>query len=111
MGISKGEENSFGNFWAQISPENPNTSEIMKTLLQIKILFIDAKQKGELSSLYTINKELQGQIDDLRESLEHVNNRPVLNQEKDLEPFKAQTQQRIQDLVKEIDECIALINA
>jgi hypothetical protein len=28
-----------------------------------------------------------------------------------LEPFKAQTQQRIQDLVKEIDECIALINA
>lgn len=70
-----------------------------------------AKQKGELSSLYTINKELQGQIDDLRESLDHVNNRPVLNQEKDLEPFKAQTQQRIQDLVKEIDECIALINA
>lgn len=70
-----------------------------------------AKQKGELASLYTINKELQAQIDDLTEKLQHSNPTQILDQEPDQEVFKVKTQQRIQDLVKEIDECIALLNS
>ena len=70
-----------------------------------------AKQKGELASLYTINKELQAQIDDLTEKLQHRNSPQILDQEHDQEVFKVKTQQRIQDLVKEIDECIALLNS
>ena len=70
-----------------------------------------AKQKGELASLYTINKELQAQIDDLTEKLQHRNPPQVLENEPDQEVFKVKTQQRIQDLVKEIDECIALLNS
>ncbi|MEY4329791.1 MAG: hypothetical protein RL609_539 [Bacteroidota bacterium] len=70
-----------------------------------------AKQKGELASLYTINKELQAQIDDLTEKLQHRNPPQILDQEPDQDIFKVKTQQRIQDLVKEIDECIALLNS
>ncbi|MBM3428818.1 MAG: hypothetical protein FJX95_08555 [Bacteroidetes bacterium] len=70
-----------------------------------------AKQKGELASLYSINKELQVQIDDLTEKLQNRNTPQILDQEPDQEVFKVKTQQRIQDLVKEIDECIALLNS
>ncbi len=70
-----------------------------------------AKQKSELASLYTINKELQAQIDDLTEKLQLSHPTQILNNESNQDQFKVKTQQRIQDLVKEIDECIALLNS
>jgi predicted RNase H-like nuclease (RuvC/YqgF family) len=66
------------------------------------------RQKSELSSLYTINKEMQRQIDDLTEQLQHPLTTPTV----DVQPPVSQTegtQQRIHELVKEIDECIALL--
>jgi hypothetical protein len=66
------------------------------------------KQKSELSSLYAINKEMQKQIDDLTETLQHQSTAPTMavsSPESDSEG----KQQRIHELVKEIDECIALL--
>ncbi|MFN8699465.1 MAG: hypothetical protein ACK500_06335 [Flavobacteriales bacterium] len=68
------------------------------------------KAKEELASLYKINKALQGQIDELTEK------NSILEQAESLEPvaeedFRFTTRQRINDLVREIDECIALLNA
>jgi predicted RNase H-like nuclease (RuvC/YqgF family) len=66
------------------------------------------RQKSELSSLYTINKEMQKQIDDLTDQLQHPSTTPAVN----VNPTVSQTegtQQRIHELVKEIDECIALL--
>lgn len=66
------------------------------------------KQKSELSSLYTINKEMQKQIDDLTEQLQHPSTTPTVNAESTVTKTEG-TQQRIHELVKEIDECIALL--
>lgn len=68
------------------------------------------KLKEELASVYKINKELQVQLDELTES-----NRE-LEQTRSLQPavqedFRHATRQRINDLVREIDECIALLNS
>jgi chromosome segregation ATPase len=68
------------------------------------------KAKEELASLYKINKALQGQIDELTEK------NSILERTESLEPvaeedFRFTTRQRINDLVREIDECIALLNA
>jgi len=68
------------------------------------------KAKEDLASLYKINKALQGQIDELTEKTS------ILERAESLEPvaeedFRFTTRQRINDLVREIDECIALLNA
>ncbi|MFN9801827.1 MAG: hypothetical protein ACK54P_17545 [Bacteroidota bacterium] len=65
--------------------------------------------REELASLYKINKELQVQVDELTEksrSLEQAGSlQPVAETE-----FRYATRQRINELVREIDECIALLN-
>jgi FtsZ-binding cell division protein ZapB len=64
--------------------------------------------REENESLYRINKELQGQIDALSDQNKVLTSRPepVPVQEQ----FREHTRQRITDLVREIDECIALLN-
>ncbi|MBL7941833.1 MAG: hypothetical protein JNM00_03655 [Flavobacteriales bacterium] len=64
--------------------------------------------REENESLYRINKELQGQIDALSDQNKVLTSRPepVIVQEH----FREHTRQRITDLVREIDECIALLN-
>ncbi len=66
------------------------------------------KQRSELSSLYAINKEMQQQINDLQENLLHQTNTPIMEVER-TDDKAVQSQQRIHELVKEIDECIALL--
>ena len=66
------------------------------------------KQRSELSSLYAINKEMQKQIDDLQENLIQQSNTPFMEAQRPDENL-VQSQQRIHELVKEIDECIALL--
>lgn len=66
------------------------------------------KLRDELASLYKINRELQTQVDELTEK-----NRE-LEQARSLQPavqedFRHATKQRINDLVREIDECLALL--
>ncbi len=64
--------------------------------------------REENESLYRINRELQEQVDDLGEKNRVLASRPqpVVVQEH----FREHTRQRITDLVREIDECIALLN-
>ncbi|MDZ4823152.1 MAG: hypothetical protein SH856_06820 [Flavobacteriales bacterium] len=64
--------------------------------------------REENESLYKINKHLQAQVDELGEKNKALQNRslPVQAQE----DFRANTKQRINELVKEMDECIALLN-
>lgn len=69
----------------------------------------NAKLKEEMASLYKINNELLAQIEDLSEKNKE------LEQNKSLKPvaqedFRVATKQRINDLVKEIDDCLALLN-
>jgi uncharacterized coiled-coil DUF342 family protein len=68
-----------------------------------------ARLKDENDSLYRINKELLSQVNELTEKnreLENTRSLHVAPQEE----FRVATKQRINDLVKEIDECIALLN-
>jgi len=68
------------------------------------------KAREEVTALYKINKELQKQVDDLTEhnrELEQTGSlQPVMQ-----EDFRYATRQRINELVREIDECIALLNS
>jgi len=67
------------------------------------------KSRGELASLYKINKELLVQIDEIAEKnreLEQTSSLQPVAQE----DFRYATRQRINELVREIDECIALLN-
>jgi predicted nucleic acid-binding Zn-ribbon protein len=67
------------------------------------------RMKEELESLYKINRELQSQVAELSEKLNEnivATSLPVA----DTEHFRLATKQRISDLVKEIDDCIALLN-
>lgn len=68
-----------------------------------------ARTKEENDSLYRINKELLNQVNELTEKnreLENTRSLQVVPQE----DFRAATRQRINELVQEIDECIALLN-
>lgn len=68
------------------------------------------KAREEVTALYKINKELQRQIDELTErnrELEQSGSlQPVVQ-----EDFRYATRQRINELVREIDECIAMLNS
>ena len=63
----------------------------------------------ENASLYRINKELLSQVDELEEKNRELTNshslQPAVQDE-----FRTATKQRINDLVKEIDECLSLLN-
>lgn len=66
------------------------------------------KMQDETASLYRINKELLQQLEVLGEKNRELeltrSSQPVQ------EDFKQATKQRINELVKEIDECLALLN-
>jgi hypothetical protein len=65
--------------------------------------------REENASMHLINKELQAQVDELLEK----NNEMVTARSLMVPPddeFRGATRQRINELVKEIDECITLLN-
>lgn len=68
-----------------------------------------ARMKEENDSLYRINKELLNQVNELTEKNRELENTRSL-QVAPQEDFRAATRQRINELVQEIDECIALLN-
>jgi uncharacterized protein (DUF3084 family) len=65
--------------------------------------------KEEMASLYKINKELLAQVEELTDRNKELENSHSL-QPVAQEDFRVATRQRINELVKEIDECIALLN-
>lgn len=68
-----------------------------------------ARLKEENASLYKINGELLAQLEDLGERNKELETtislKPAVQ-----EDFRAATKERINDLVKEIDDCLALLN-
>jgi len=65
--------------------------------------------REENASLYRINKELQVQVDELTEKSRELEISRSLQVDVQGETGTA-TRQRINDLVNEIDDCIALLN-
>lgn len=68
-----------------------------------------ARLREENASMHLINKELQRQVDELNMKLSeqlHTGSKTV---ERD-EQLRGTTRHRINELVKEIDECITLLN-
>jgi hypothetical protein len=68
------------------------------------------RTREELASLYKINKALQAQVEELTDKnreLEQTGSLQPVAQE----DFRFATRQRINELVREIDECIALLNS
>lgn len=68
-----------------------------------------SRLREENASMHLINKELQQQIDELNMKLSdqlHTGSKTV---ERD-EQLRGTTRHRINELVKEIDECITLLN-
>ncbi|MEN9638486.1 MAG: hypothetical protein RLZZ262_354 [Bacteroidota bacterium] len=65
--------------------------------------------RKECDSLYKINAELQIQIDELNDKRAELELRqsPVNNVQDDM---RVRTKERISELVKEIDDCITLLN-
>ncbi len=68
-----------------------------------------AKAREEADSLFRINKELQHQIDELTEKNLSLSKANTLKAAEN-EPLRQVTKQRISELVREIDDCIALLN-
>ena len=68
-----------------------------------------SRLREENASMHLINKELQQQVDELNMKLSdqlHTGSKTV---ERD-EQLRGTTRHRINELVKEIDECITLLN-
>lgn len=68
-----------------------------------------SRLKEENASMHRINKELQTQVDELVEKNNEMTNARSQNVAAD-EDFKGATRQRINELVKEVEECITLLN-
>lgn len=68
-----------------------------------------ARVREECDSLYRINKELQAQIDDLTEKNTSLN-KSGSQKIQEHDPVRQVTKQRISELVREIDDCIAMLN-
>jgi len=68
-----------------------------------------ARIREECDSLYRINKELQVQIDDLTEKNTSLN-KSGSQKTQEHDPVRQVTKQRISELVREIDDCIAMLN-
>lgn len=67
------------------------------------------RMREEMDSLYKINKELLSQVTELTEKNRELENTRSLQVDTQ-EPLRAATRQRINELVQEIDDCIALLN-
>lgn len=65
--------------------------------------------REENEAMHRINKELQQQVDELNERANKVVNTGSMPAPTD-ENFRGVTRHRINELVKEIDECITLLN-
>ncbi len=65
--------------------------------------------RDENTSMHLINKELQHQVDELNQKLSDNLTTGSKTDERD-EQFRGATRHRINELVKEIDECITLLN-
>jgi predicted nucleic acid-binding Zn-ribbon protein len=68
-----------------------------------------AKVNDELASVYKINKGLQAQIEELTVKIEELEATQSLRNETQIDHVHS-TKQRINALVKEIDECLLLLN-
>lgn len=77
----------------------------MKVQLEAQL----GRLKQENASLYKINNELLAQVDELKEKNRELETTKSL-QPAVQEEFRSATKQRINDLVKEIDECLSLLN-
>ncbi|MFN0033186.1 MAG: hypothetical protein ACKVOR_13580 [Flavobacteriales bacterium] len=69
-----------------------------------------ARLSEENASLYRINKELLAQVNELTEKNRELENTQALRVDVIEEDFRTDTRQRINALVNEIDDCIALLN-
>jgi len=67
------------------------------------------RTKEELASVYVINKNLQKQIEELTLKLDSSEANHALRNEAQTDHVHS-TKQRINALVKEIDECLLLLN-
>lgn len=65
--------------------------------------------REENESMHRINKELQQQVDELANRVSNTVNISSMPTPQD-ENFRSVTRHRINELVKEIDECITLLN-
>ncbi len=65
--------------------------------------------REENEAMHRINKELQQQVDDLSSRVNNGVNTGSMPTPQD-ENFRGVTRHRINELVKEIDECITLLN-
>jgi ribosomal protein S13 len=68
-----------------------------------------SRLREENASMHLINKELQAQVDELIEKNNDMLKTGSARHTPD-EDFRGATRQRINELVKEIDECITLLN-
>lgn len=68
-----------------------------------------SRLREENESMHRINKELQAQVDELSEKNLELTNTRSQSVTSD-EEFKGATRQRINELVKEVEECITLLN-
>ncbi len=68
------------------------------------------RMREENASLYRINKELIAQVNELQEKNKELANSQALTVNVPDENFRTDTKQRINALVNEIDDCIALLN-
>lgn len=66
--------------------------------------------REENASLYRINKELLAQVNELTEKSKELENTQALKVNVREDDFRTDTRQRINALVNEIDDCIALLN-
>ena len=65
--------------------------------------------REENEAMHRINKELQQQVEDLSNRVTHNANTGSMPAPQD-DNFRGVTRHRINELVKEIDECITLLN-
>jgi predicted nucleic acid-binding Zn-ribbon protein len=65
--------------------------------------------KNELSTVYQLNSAMNNQISELSNELENQKATQLLR-ESGQQQFTTSTKQRINELVKEIDECLLLLN-
>ncbi len=68
-----------------------------------------SRLKEEMTSLYKINKELLLTVEELNEKNRELESNQSL-QPAAQEDFRASAKLRINELVREIDDCIALLN-
>lgn len=97
-----------------IPPTHEQALRIREKIARLGTSKLDLEQqisrlRLECESLYKINGELQLQIDELNEKKAELEMRqsPVGNAQDDL---RLRTKERISELVKEIDDCITLLN-